>query len=525
MVKNSKRIVSFEELRGLRGVCYVRDSTLDQRDGFGPDIQRRNEERFAETYGIVLNTHYYTEFISGRIASKRHEFQKVLEDARLDKFDVLLVDHTSRFGRNQAECIQYKEELQQLGKIVIFVSQGIISGSDRDFLSERINETLDEQYSRNLSRYVSAGLAEKAEHGYHIGPTPLGYKSELNPGKHEIKVPDPARMPVLLTTLRDYASDKFSQREVANHLNSLGYRTRNGNLFTGSAVKDVLSNRFYEGKVIYHEGQPDEAIIDGCHVVSQEVRELWLKCQPIKERRLMFTRGQPRGPARHFPFSKVLKCQRCHQPYYGETICRSGKTSFRLTHERHNAGRDCNTWPRSQSLEALSDQFQERVLSYMELPDTWKSMILDATREDDSYQVDTKEIPRIQQALENLRKQHLWGDLTDKEYRQERVALERQKKLVEPPPPVHHMPNLERSAEILKSMRILWSHSGVNDQQREDFIQEAFKEITIDGKQITAIEPRSNYAPLFAAVVLNPKYGYRGAKSPPSPPETRASLG
>ena len=105
-VRNSNRIVSFEELRGLRGVCYVRDSTLDQRDGFGPDIQRRNEERFSQTYGIILNSHWYTEFISGRSASKRHEFQQVLEDARLDRFDVLLVDHTSRFGRNQAECIQ-----------------------------------------------------------------------------------------------------------------------------------------------------------------------------------------------------------------------------------------------------------------------------------------------------------------------------------------------------------------------------------------------------------------------------------
>jgi len=146
-------------------------------------------------------------------------------------------------------------------------------------------------------------------------------------------------------------------------------------------------------------------------------------------------------------------------------------------------------------------------------------MITEATMNDDGYQVDTKEIHRIQQALENLRKQHLWGDLTDKEYRQERVALERQMKLVAPPPPVHHMPNLERSAEILKSMRILWSHSGVNDQQREDFILEAFKEITIDGKQITAIEPRSNYAPLFAAVVLNPKYGYRGMKSSSPLPE------
>jgi hypothetical protein len=226
-------------------------------------------------------------------------------------------------------------------------------------------------------------------------------------------------MPVLLTALRDYASDKFSQREVANHLNSLGYRTRKGNLFTGSAIKDVLSNRFYEGKVIYHEGQANEAVIDGCHEVSQEVRELWLQCQPIKEKRLAFTRGQPRGPARHFPFSKVLKYQRCHQPYYGETTSRSGNESFRLT----------------------------------------------------------------------------------------------QMKLVSPPPQVHHIPNLERSAEILKSMRILWSHSGVNDQQREDFIQKAFKEITIDDKQITAIEPQSNYAPLFDAVVLNPKYGYRETKS------------
>ena len=80
----------------------------------------------------------------------------------MDLFDVLLVDHTSRFGRNQSECIRYKDELRRLGKTVVFVSQGIISGSDRDFLAERINETLDEQYSRNLSRYTSAGQSRRS---------------------------------------------------------------------------------------------------------------------------------------------------------------------------------------------------------------------------------------------------------------------------------------------------------------------------------------------------------------------------
>ena len=110
---------------------------------------------------------------------KRLEFRRLLEDAAMDLFDVLLVDHTSRFGRNQSECIRYKDELRRLGKTVGCVSQGIISGSDRDFLAERINETLDEQYSRNLSRYTSAGLAEKAGQGYANGTPPLGFKSEL----------------------------------------------------------------------------------------------------------------------------------------------------------------------------------------------------------------------------------------------------------------------------------------------------------------------------------------------------------
>ena len=150
--KNTLQNLTFEDLKGLRAEAYIRDSTLDQRDGFGPDIQRHNITRFAGSYGLVLGSRWYTEFISGRQVKKRFQFQQFLEDAHVDRYDVLLVDHTSRFGRNQEECIRYKAELKQLGKVVVFVSQGIISGNDRDFLSERINETLDEQFSRNLAR-------------------------------------------------------------------------------------------------------------------------------------------------------------------------------------------------------------------------------------------------------------------------------------------------------------------------------------------------------------------------------------
>ena len=74
-------ITSFEDLRGLRAEGYIRDSTVDQMDGFGPTIQKINEQRFAETYGLVLGC---IDRLEGELSAKaslslpgvEHEFVK-----------------------------------------------------------------------------------------------------------------------------------------------------------------------------------------------------------------------------------------------------------------------------------------------------------------------------------------------------------------------------------------------------------------------------------------------------------------
>ena len=517
--RTENRQWTFEDLRGLRAEGYVRDSTLDQKDGFGPEIQHRNIERFSESYGVVLGDRWYTEFVSGRSSRNRSQFQQFFDDARLDLFDILLVDHTSRFGRNQAECIRHKEELRALGKIVVFVSQGIISGSDRDFLNERINETMDEQYSRSLSRYVSAGLAEKSEHGYAVGPPPLGYMSEILAGrKGERKIPNPETMPALLMGLRDYATGRFSFRDVADRLNAQGYRTRTGRPFTGASIRDVLGNRFYQGMVIYHEGQPDELVTDGSHEVPQEVQGLWTKCQEIKVSRRNNTAGHPRGASRSFPFSKVLTCHRCDRPYYGETVGKADQATLRLSHERRGPKRDCHSKPRSQSVTALVDQMGERVMPFLKLDVTWKTRVIAALKRQAPQTQDQNRQKRLTGAIENLRKQHLWGDLSDEKYKLEKQTLERQLKLVGAPPQPTELPNLERSARLLEDMQVLWSHKGVTDEQREALIREVFHRITIDGKELMSIEPKPAYVPLFALMATNEELGYRELDSRPTPP-------
>ena len=515
--RNGHRHTTFEDLKGLRAEGYVRDSTLDQRDGFGPDIQHGNIRRFAQSYGLLLGDRWYTEFVSGRYASKRQVFHQFIQDAELDLYDVLLVDHTSRFGRNQAECIRYKERLQELGKVVVFVSQGIISGSDRDFLSERINETLDEQYSRNLSRYVSEGMALKAAHGLANGVPPFGYRSEFEgPNRRERKVVDPETMPALLSILGDYASGRLSYRQVADRATARGFRTRKGNPITGHFVKDILTNRFYEGKVVFHEGLPDEQVFEGSHEVSEELKRLWLKCQEVKRQRRTCGAGHPRGPKRHYPFSTVLKCHRCGKPYYGEAVRHGDWSDLRLTHERRADGRNCDVSPRSRSIAVVSQEFSERVLPYLDLPSTWKEMVIEALQSNKAVNDDDAAIRKsLERALENLRKQHLWGDIGDDEYKAERRDLDMQLKLATSPQRPSNLPNLERAAQLLSDLPSLWSHPGVTHAQREALVQEVFEGMTIDGWHLMRIEPKPVYQPLFAVLVVDQAsgVGYRGMAS------------
>lgn len=321
-----------------------------------------------------LSHRWYTEFVSGRSSRNRTQFQQFLEDARLDRFDVLPVDRTSRFGRNQADCIRHKAELQQLEKILIFVSQGIISGNDRDFLSERINETTDEQYSRNLSYYVTKEFSKKAAEGHAIGRAPLGYRTEKSSsGRGAYHVVDPESLPVLMAVLKGYTSGNHSFRSLAWDLNALGLRTSDGNPFTESSISTILNNTYYQGLVVYHRGQPDEELIPGAHEVPEEIRELWSRCQQIRRDRNSPGRSSP--PSRQqrvYPLTGVLICDGWERGFHGVGNHYKDTVKLRMMHSWHR----CDVRPHSVSAKIVELEFGRRVSSCVDLDDSWRSAVM-----------------------------------------------------------------------------------------------------------------------------------------------------
>jgi hypothetical protein len=161
-------------------------------------------------------------------------------------------------------------------------------------------------------------------------------------------------------------------------------------------------------------------VVDGTHAVPPEIKDLWTRCQEIKSQRRNTSAGRPRGPNRHFPFSRVLTCHRCGDPYHGEAVRKGEQVDLRLSHDRRGPHRQCSPKPRSQSVSALVDQMGQRVLPDLKLDATWKARIIAVLDNQDPKDLDQGQQDRLGRAIESLRMQHLWGDISDENYRRER---------------------------------------------------------------------------------------------------------
>ena len=97
-----------------------------------------------------------------------------------------------------------------------------------------------------------------------------------------------------------------------------------------------------------------------------------------------------------------------------------------------------------------------------------------------------------------MRKQHLWGTVTNTEFNSEFQALDKRRKALTPPPKPIELPALERATQLLQNLPALWQYPGVNPEQQRELARELFQEVRIKEGRLVAVLPRPEYAPLFA---------------------------
>jgi DNA invertase Pin-like site-specific DNA recombinase len=103
----------------MRTAIYTRVSTADQNS----EVQLRDLKEYVTRQGFTL-TETYQDIISGAKAS-RPGLNRLMEDARARKFEILLVWELDRFGRSLVDCLNNIQELERQRVRFIAITQGL----------------------------------------------------------------------------------------------------------------------------------------------------------------------------------------------------------------------------------------------------------------------------------------------------------------------------------------------------------------------------------------------------------------
>lgn len=249
----------------MNAVIYARFSSSKQHEQ-SIDGQIRYCTEYANRCGYKIVDTYIDRAISGT-SDNRPDFQRMIKDAEKRNFQYIIVWKLDRFARNRYDSAIYKAKLKKYGVKVLSATEGIGEGTESIIL-EAVLESMAEIYSKQLSENVKRGMKESALKANSTGGSiPFGYI--LKEGK---LVVDEKNAEAVRLIYKMYANG-VSKKEIADILNSKGYRTSTNHKWTINSFARLLKNKKYIGIFMFD----DIEVPGGCPAIIEE--ELFNKVQ------------------------------------------------------------------------------------------------------------------------------------------------------------------------------------------------------------------------------------------------------
>ena len=120
-----KKNVNYTKAK-LKVTYYARVSTNEEDQQLSYEAQ--NEYYVSKILANPNWTYvqgYADNGISGTNTSKREQFNKMIEDCKAGKIDIILTKSISRFARNTVDTLTTVRDLQRIGVSVIFEKENI----------------------------------------------------------------------------------------------------------------------------------------------------------------------------------------------------------------------------------------------------------------------------------------------------------------------------------------------------------------------------------------------------------------
>lgn len=337
-----------------RAVAYCRVSTDKENQLHSLENQKKyfaeyiSNDKELEFVGI-----YADEGITGTNIKKREEFNRMILDSKIGKFDVIFTKSVSRFARNILDSVGFVRELKQRNIEVRFITDGIKSFDNDAELRLGLLATFAQDESRQTSEKVVNGQSVSMKNGVVFGSnTMLGYnivKGQMTVNKDEA--------PIIKSIFHKYLIEGKGSHLIAKELQEEGIKTkRGGNKWTNASIYKILKNEKYCGDLIqqktytpdflshskkYNKGERELIKIENHHEPIID-KETFNKVQEEIARRKAKANVDNSKHSNRYALSGKLKCASCGCMYVkGDNRKRKDGTIRRswICAEKHKYGK------------------------------------------------------------------------------------------------------------------------------------------------------------------------------------------
>ena len=336
-----------------RVAIYTRVSTTEQAlEGYSIEAQETLGKQFCEFNSHVVYKVYSDKGISGKSIKARPAMKEMLKDASDKKFDMVITWKINRIARNTLELLQIVDLLENNNIVFKSYTENFETETPSGKFALQMLGAVGELERGQIAQNVKLGCMSRAKEGRWGGNVVLGYdlkerENSTNKKRRDtILVINDNEAEIIRTIFTLYSQGK-GYKAITNYLNKFGCKTKRGNPFGIVAVKNILMNPVYVGKIRYNRLQnwsekrrrnvnPNPILVDGIHEPIIE-QELWDKVQSMLE----VSKGRPsRIYDGEYPLTGILKCPVCGA---GMVIMRTSAKRKDGT-KRRNVYYCCGAW-------------------------------------------------------------------------------------------------------------------------------------------------------------------------------------
>ena len=368
---------------------YLRVSTEEQRERQSIATQREFGERYCQLHKLAVYRTYADDGVTGTVPlEQRPDGGQILRDARLGKFDQLLVYKLDRLGRETRLILNAVAELEKLGVRIRSMTEEFDTGTSTGRLMLTMLSGFA-SHERDVIRERSvAGTNRVAESGAWMGGiVPYGYrKAGEKQNSHLVVCEEPisgmamSEAEVIREVFRMAAVERKSCRVIATRLNDLGVpcaysrddrlilrgkrKQRTAGVWRAGRVRGLITNKTYMGT---HEFGKRSA--SGRPVISRPAppivtEAIWERAQQTLHANFLFGK---RGAKNQYLLRGLIKCGLCGLTYVGVAANRpNGKRTF---YYRCNGAHSPSVYSKTGRCQAKAirgDQLESQVWSDVE---------------------------------------------------------------------------------------------------------------------------------------------------------------